>query len=281
VVRGPFDEAQLQYFKNHSVDVYYAPLDGYFSPTSNLMHTLLQFKESHVIEGVLYMHDDALVDMNVLSQGVFPFPTESVIGNTLGKSFEDLSYKDPRVEPDEQTARFVYRIYPNGTYANHNGTELYTSKHQLESNLQSWGMRLRDACAPGQRRFAMDPRSEKYREPDGSILVPSYTQADFMYVPTKLADDFAGIAKLLLEHKIYLECNFGIIVDQLQQRSNATVRVVPLCTSWGGKRGKLPMLQKCIHGKPKKHYGVYHPYKMGGDVVSFDAGFDAFHAGLL
>jgi hypothetical protein len=142
-------------------------------------------------------------------------------------------------------------------------------------------MRLRDACAPGQRRFAMDPRSEKYREPDGSILVPSYTQADFMYVPTKLADDFAGIAKLLLEHKIYLECNFGIIVDQLQQRSNATVRVVPLCTSWDGKRGKLPMLQKCIHGKPKKHYGVYHPYKMGGDVVSFDAGFDAFHAGLL
>jgi hypothetical protein len=72
------------------------------------------------------MHDDALVDMNVLSQGVFPFPTESIIGNTLGKSFEDLSYKDPRVEPDEQAARFAYRIYPNGTYANHNMARNFT-----------------------------------------------------------------------------------------------------------------------------------------------------------
>ena len=245
------------------------------------MHTLLQFKESHAIEEVLYLHDDTLVDMNVLSQGVFPFPTKSIIGNTLGKGPMDLSYKDPRVEPDERASLFAYRIYPNGTYANHNGTQLFNSLHDLESKLSSWGMRSRDVCAPGQRRFAMDPRSEKYREPDGSILFSSFTQADFLYVPTKLADDFAGIAKLLLEHNIWIECYFGKFVDELQQHANGTVRVVPLCTSWGGKRGKNSMVKQCVHVKPKKHHGVYHPYKIGGDVMSFDAGFDAFHAGSL
>jgi hypothetical protein len=125
----------------------------------------------------------------------------------------------------------------------------------------------------------MDPRSEKYREPDGSILFPSYTQADFLYVPTKLADDFSGIAKLLLEHNIWIECNFGKIVDELQQRANGTVRVVPLCTSWGKRRGTISMLKNCI--QPKRHHGVYHPYKIGGDVKSHDAGFDAFHAASL
>jgi hypothetical protein len=286
VVRGPFNETQLQQFKSHSVNVYYGgspPQHAFFSPVSNLMHTLLQFKKSHVIEGVLYLHDDALLDMNVLSQGVFPFPTQSIIGNSLGRAFKDPSYKDPRVEPDEQASLYSYRIYPNGTYANHNGTGLFSSLRDMDSKLERWPQRSRDVCAPGQRRFAMDPRSEKYREPDGSILFPSYTQADFLYVPTKLADDFSGIAKLLLEHNIWIECNFGKIVDELRHRANGTVRVVPLCTTSfkrrRGTRGTISMLKNCM--QPKGHHGVYHPYKMRGDVISYDAGFDAFHAGSL
>jgi hypothetical protein len=246
------------------------------------MHTLLQFKESNVIEGVLYTHDDSLLNLTVLSQGTFPFPTQSIIGNDLGKGPAEMSYKDPRVDPDGLASKYAYRIYPNGTFANHNATKLVNS--QLDLGLVPWGMRDRSFCAPGQRQLAMDPESEKYREPDGAILFPPFTQADFLYVPTNLADEYAEISKLVLKYNIWIECGFGTIVDQLRERTNATVRIVPLCTSWGPQRGKVPMLSRCIHQrgpKARKHYGIFHPFKMGSNVQGFNDAFDGFYAGSL
>jgi hypothetical protein len=125
----------------------------------------------------------------------------------------------------------------------------------------------------------MDPESDKYREPDGAILFPSYTQSDFLYVPTNLADEYAEISKLVLKHNIYIECGFGTIVDQLRERANATVRIVPLCTSWNRRRGEVPMLSSCVHNP--KNYGIFHPFKMGSNVQGFDGVFDGFYAGSL
>jgi hypothetical protein len=126
----------------------------------------------------------------------------------------------------------------------------------------------------------MDPESEKYREPDGAILFPPFTQADFLYVPTYLADEYAEISKLVLKYNIWIECGFGTVVDQLRERANATVRIVPLCTSWGGKRGKVSMLSMCIQNN-QKNYGIFHPFKMGSNVPGFDDAFDGFYAGSL
>jgi hypothetical protein len=278
VVRGPFNQTQLQQFESHSVAVYYGgspPLNGFYSPISNLMHTLLQFKESNVIEGVLYIHDDLLLNLTELLQGIFPFPTQSIIVNG-GNS---MSYKDPRVEPDVEASKFAYRFYPNGTLGNHNGTKLVTSLGDLK--LSRKDNREKDFCAPAQRKFAMDPESEKYREPDGAILLSSHTQSDFLYFPTKLADEYAEISKLVLKHKIWIECSFGMIVDHLRKRANATVGFVPLCTSWDDSRGKVSMLSSCIHNRGPKNYAIFHPFKMKNNVQRFDDIFDRFYSGSL
>lgn len=67
---GPFSEDQMSSFKEHSIDVVQGKDDrGFYSPLENQMNTLLRFKDSDKIDGVVYVHDDGIMNITELSQG--------------------------------------------------------------------------------------------------------------------------------------------------------------------------------------------------------------------
>ena len=47
------------------------------------------------------------------------------------------------------------------------------------------------------------------------ILVQIQIQADAMYVPTSPAAEFAVVAEIMVDHKVFLECGFSKIVDMI------------------------------------------------------------------
>ena len=107
--------------------------------------------------------------------------------------------------------------------------------------------------------MAKDPKSEPYREDDGSLLFYR-DQADFAYVPTKYTDEFVKAGQLFLDHGVFIECAYPNVVDMVKRKTDAKVRVTDLCTSWRGDRGKIMAMNKCRDNE--RNYGFIHPYKI-------------------
>jgi len=276
VAAGPFSEEQMNILAENSIQAIATKTpstNGYYSPVENLMNTLLRFQNSTKIEAVLYAHDDVLLNITELSQESYPFPANDIIGNNLQINSHDLSYADVRTTDDRVLAtRMSYRLWPNGTFADFNktlfGESIGTLIKGVPNFYNKWGMLHRGICSGGQIRMAKDPDSAKYREEDGSLLFPSYTQADFLLVPTKYSELFAEAARLHLKHGIYLECSLPKIVDMIrQQTTSAGVRVVKLCTSWAGRRGKPGMSRTVC--RPRGEAGIVHPMKISTGLGVF------------
>ncbi len=128
--------------------------------------------------------------------------------------------------------------------------------------LEPWGLTTRGYCSAAQQSLARDEESFPYHAEDGSLLSSSFTQSDFLFIPTKHPEEFAKLASLFLKYRVIHKCAWGTIVDMLRQKQNATVRLTYLCTSWGPKRrGKRPLIERCM--RDRVNYGVFHPYKIG------------------
>lgn len=104
IAAGPFSEEQLKELEAHSIQAFASSFqDSSNGPTENLMNALLRFKDSSEIEGMLYAHDDVLLNITDLSQGLYPFPTNSMIENTLQMQKKDSqSYADARIAEDKK-----------------------------------------------------------------------------------------------------------------------------------------------------------------------------------
>jgi hypothetical protein len=94
----------LKELEAHSIQAFASSFqDSSNGPTENLMNALLRFKDSSEIEGMLYAHDDVLLNITDLSQGLYPFPTNSMIENTLQMQKKDSqSYADARIAEDKK-----------------------------------------------------------------------------------------------------------------------------------------------------------------------------------
>ena len=250
IAAGPFSNDQIEVLGQYSIEAIASTppngrrVDGYYGPVENLMNALLLFKNSSKIEGVLYAHDDTVLNVTELSQGLYPFPTNTIIGNTKKMSVHEMSYTDVRTAKDKKQANELsYRIFPNGTFADFNKTVFGADINTLFDNVPNfyhrWGLVRQPYCAGSRRQgkgnilLANDTDSAKYQEDDGSILFPSFTQADFLFVPTKYSEEFAEAARLHLKHQVFLECSLPQIVDMVQQQIHAPeVRVVKVCTTF-------------------------------------------------
>ena len=125
-----------------------------------------------------------------------------------------------------------------------------------------WDMTKKSYCGGAQQSLAKDKEMVPYYEADGSLLFSSYTQSDFINIPIKYADEFSKLASLFLKHGVIHECAWGTIVDLIRKKLKAKVRVIMLCTNWGGrKRGKKGLIEKCM--SDRVDYGFFHPYKLG------------------
>jgi hypothetical protein len=105
-----------------------------------------------------------------------------------------------------------------------------------------------------------------------SLAIVPYTQADVLFVPVSVAQEFATAVTMhtASNPKVFLECAMPSIVDMVHQVSSIPVRTVVLCTMWnpaGGRRsrfgrGSAHMVWSCIRNPPiyqdRMDYTVEH-----------------------
>jgi hypothetical protein len=270
---GPFSADQMKILADNSIHAISNHNDtvigdttqvGYYSPLENLKNTLLYFKNSQKIEGVLYAHDDAILNITELSNGQYPFPADSFISNR----FFHMRLATSKAKDVKLANKYSYRIFPDGHLENFSRTASFDSIEDMYHNLplKQWPVTMSSYCGLGQTELAKDPDSAIYREEDGSILFSRFLQSDALFVPTKYADEFARAAELHLKHKIWIECSVNTIVDMVQQRTNATLKYVKLCTNWkSNERGTDQAIDRCLNQSHQGgvHYGFVHPFKLG------------------
>ena len=170
------------------------------------------------------------------------------------------------MKPKSQPFKSSYRIFPDGHLEDFRKTKSFNSINELVDGvpLEKWDHYTQPFCGIGQTELAKDPDSARYREEDGSILFPPFAQADFMFVPTEHAEEFAMAAELHLKHGIWIECAFNTITDMVRRQTNVTVRSTHLCTEFGEDRGTGIAIAKC-RNDGERNYGFIHPYKIGGN----------------
>ncbi len=234
---------------------------GFFSPLENHMNTLLEFKDSPSIEGVLYAHDDAILNVTELSKGEYPFPSEDIIGSDVSGQ---LAWRDARsIEDVDFVNRFAYRIFPDGNLEDFKKSSTFNNINELfETTLIKWGHTPENFCGGGQTEMAKDVESSQpYLEEDGSLLFSPFVQADFLYVPTKYADEFAQAAQFHLKHGVFIECAYGTVVDMVRRKTGADVRVTKLCTTFNQElRGTPESVQMCKNSGANE--AIIHPFKI-------------------
>ena len=164
-------------------------------------------------------------------------------------------------------SKFSYRAFADGHFEDFNKTKNYTEWQDLKESgdLYNWANYYNDRhVLEFQSKLAMDPASDPYREADGSILYPPFTQSDFLFVPTRYTDIFEKAATLHAKHDIFLEVAVNKIVDIVVQETNATTRNVDLCTDWWRRRGKDLFMDLCYNRTKDGNfkYGFIHPFKL-------------------
>jgi hypothetical protein len=279
IVRGPFKESNLSILHSHGINAVWGRDDhGYYSPMENLMLSLMEYNNTPGIDGVLYLHDDALLDILEMTGSQYPFPAENIIVSSKKKKTKQdfpFSYHDFRTIDDVQAlAPYTYRILADGTYITLNGTK-YKQWSGLKKSLFPWYWYPK--CIPALTKVSADARSAKYKLPDGTFLVPSPAQADMLFVPMVLAEEYITAAQLMLEYNVFLECGIPTIVQMLQIAANASVAVVDLCTSWDRSRGKDTMIDSCLRNPPSS-YSMFHPFKLSKGLDAWGRQFDALIA---
>ena len=70
LLAGPFSDEQVSEFHHHSIKVIQGRDDrGFVSPYENHAKALLQYKENKNIDGVIYVHDDGVMNITEITQG--------------------------------------------------------------------------------------------------------------------------------------------------------------------------------------------------------------------
>ena len=314
MVSGPFSNATMRELNYNGILARAGPNDsGTWAPLNNLMLTLedeyarrlgyMREENNHssvskTTEGVLYVHDDALLNLSYIkTMGIkgelrnyqrSNFPTKHIVGTelTLPLNFGHTSYKNPRTAVrgrDDLLLRRSYKIHGNGSlFSLLDSNQTFTDFEQFKKSLirmAKWPHYWR--CLDGQLSVVKNSNSSKYREPDGSVLFSPFVQADFLYVPIQLAPEFAQAARLHLQKPpVFLECSVPTVVDMVRRTTNASVTTLNLCSKFGSvHRGTPTMIVECIRdetlGKDSRNVGVFHPYKLSRGLEDWNDMFNA------
>ena len=226
VLRGPFPKYVVDDFQTkHQIDVQHTKKklrldEGFVSPMDNLLSTLKQYEHDPKINGVLYVHDDMLVNTtNIffgdgrredLDRTRTVYATHDKPSSTSFR-IHPASVSTTSVGNDTRATTELYYSMPDG-FRSDNFTEFYEHLEYWEFN---W------LCMDRYTAVAKDPRSTlilEHDENDGGepfLLVPTKYQSDFLYVPTSLTKKYEAIAQLLIDHEVFLECGFPKITDFL------------------------------------------------------------------
>ncbi len=292
VATGPFTDGDMNAFRERSIEArsHHSILEerrsesghrggsqkGFYAPLENHMNTLLEFRDSPVIEGVLYTHDDSLLNFTEISRNGYPFPSEDIIASdNRGGS---VAFQDPRTHPNPDLVnRYAYRIYPDGHLEDFKKSASFETIDALVQTTlgRAWPHTPFSFCGGGQIEMAKDIElSKHYLEADGSLLISPYVQADFLYMPTKFTDEFAAAAQFHLKHSVFIECAYGTVVDMVRHRTGANVRITKLCTTFDqSMRGTPEFVDNCR--TTQTNLAVTHPFKLSRGYEMYSDAMDS------
>jgi hypothetical protein len=260
VARVPMDETQKQELERHGIKAYVSRNDrGYVSPVENLAATLQQYKNVDGVSGVLYAHDDMLLNVTEFFPSNFEFGKDQIL-TTVHTQLDDDHFPS-------------FKLLPDGTYSirNGNGFTKHTDKEALLANIPAFQKSM-SYRFDGYPRILNDPLSKFMLDSDGALGGVTTAQSDLLYVATSLAEDFDRSAQLMVKHELFLECAIPMIIRNLYKLSNATVEKRRLCTHWVmGERGTTKMLEMCYKDSP---YSAFHPFKISADPKAWNGVFE-------
>eukprot|EP00536_Pseudo-nitzschia_multiseries_P018972 jgi/Psemu1/70691/estExt_Genemark1.C_35130004 len=197
----------------------------------------------------------------------------------------------------KKSTRPRIRIHPSwpleGTANDIVGDLLYSSPNGVATKNTTRAIEMmtkwihNDNCFEGFSRVARDPRSKVYLQRDETIQggdpfisIPPFMQSDFLYIPTRATKQYEGIAQLLLDHDIHLECAMPTIVAEVLDASkNMHFQPIGLCTIEDDSLvPKFPPPKTPLHSP----YEVIHPIKINIQGYSnWDRAFDWATTGIL
>lgn len=324
VVVGPFTNetmAELQsFFKNRtdtrslagfsgSLEVRYGakgPRDaGSPSCYANLMRTMEEVPSHPVwknLEGILYLHDDVLLNLTSFFNTAENQQVTTSTGNMEHQPIDSLSGEaSPRLDAIIQTwpydssfrdaqkemerSYWIQKTAPKYiVYKNHANTTFPSSKALFRSFPKS---RWNHECSSALPKIARDPRIDDYltnnERGDPVLQFPGSRLSDVLYVPRAYFQDFIKAADILAKHEFFLECAFPAILQMMkvaiekrtQHSSEDPVRPsgesdsflkreVSICTQYGGYRGRPSMIRHCWEAGrlETKRQSIYHPIKL-------------------
>jgi hypothetical protein len=264
VARVPMDETQKQELERHGIKAYVSRNDrGYVSPVENLAATLQQYKNVDGVSGVLYAHDDMLLNVTEFFPANYTFGMKGILTTT-----QNLPNAEPFAE---------FKLFPDGTYSLRPDFKKHIDKEELFANSPSFQGHFFSRFE-GYPRILNDPRSKFMLDSNGALEGVGTSQNDLLYVATSLADDFDRSAELMVEHELFLECAIPMIIRNLYKLSNATVEKRHLCTHWvQGERGTTKMLEVCYNQYVP--YSAFHPFKISADPKVWNGLFELLTTG--
>ena len=280
-VRGPFSPDNLDALRQCGIQAFYGEEDrGYYSPMKNFGDSLKAAAQVEGIIGVMYVHDDLLVNMTNLVE--FGFPWESTVMSQLMEqdSWRPIIRMDGR---NEVVHYYVPRIRRRRTEFVRN-----VSVAAGQGPFASW--RWWKEVLPGALELSKDKRAEPYL--DGEMF-PFYGNAvgDFGYVPTKFASEFSFLADMMVEHRVFLEIGMPTLMGLMSRKVNASYKFAEYCTEVSNRSFPLVWVPACILAErgdtpcgsayypkpelPTAPFSLYHPIKMSVDIDIWDAAFNA------
>lgn len=233
-VAGPFSNSTISDLTAANISYRLGANDrGYFSPLENLKNSLLdQAAASKHLDAVLYLHDDALLnltsilDMDVKHSIVANFGSweestpkfyyvdltvkESILATTTATATANQSSEGPRIShywesymnPHVPIQKQGFLVKQIGWWSHQHKCLpqtielLYQHRDYLKAFAETWTTNVTSALSRHRERY----------------FLPHFDQSDFLLVPTNQADLFAQLVDVHLQAQVFLECAFPYIV---------------------------------------------------------------------
>lgn len=275
---GPFPKTTHVQLRQRGISSRPAKLDpevGAVAPYENLRNTLLEYQNHTFLQGIITIHDDALINVSQLLHYNHHHKNQHQQSRTFSLD-TILSTFHSKAQRDKQD----YRIHlsPNGiniTFSRKN--QHFHSIAALKKSLSKW--ERWDQCLESQVRMvlqnAVQWKALGYLDKGDSLYFPGYSQSDVVYIPTNYAHEFDLAARGHIKSGVWLECAVPTIVSMMQtRRPELKAQRVGLCTSWQYNvvRGQPQMIDQCVqrrlrtynntNNKAQEFHAVYHPFKL-------------------
>ena len=279
-VQGPFSPDNLEALRQCGIQAFYGEDDrGYYSPMKNFGDSLKAAAQVEGIIGVMYVHDDLLVNMtNLVELG---FPWESTVMSQL----MERDYRRPIIRIDGRN-EVVHYYFPRKNRIKEYVQNVSNATDQGPFTRWRWWKEV----LPGALELSKDKRAEPYL--DGEMF-PFYGNAvgDFGYVPTKFASEFSFLADMMVEHHVFLEIGMPTLMGLMSRKFNANHKFAEYCTNTYNRWAPLVWVPACILAErgdtpcereyfpkpelPTAPFSLYHPIKMSFDIDIWDVAFNA------